>query len=83
LEEHKLEVSEKMALKRIFGQKRNEMAGGWRKLHNEKIYKVYSSPNIKVEVKWDEMGRACSSYGENRNTYRLFFVGEPEGKRPL
>jgi hypothetical protein len=40
-EEHRLRV-----LRRIFGPKRDEIVGGWRNLHNEELYKLYSSPNI-------------------------------------
>jgi hypothetical protein len=48
-------VFENMAPKRIFGPKRNEMAGVWRKLHNEELYHGYSSPNRKVKcsrIRW-------------------------------
>jgi hypothetical protein len=44
-EEHRLRVFENRVL-RIFGSKREEMTGGWRKLHNEELYKLYSSPSI-------------------------------------
>jgi hypothetical protein len=47
---------------RIFGLKR-EVTGGWRKLHNEKLPNLYSSPNILDQVKEDAMGRACSMNG--------------------
>jgi hypothetical protein len=43
---HNLGVSEKRALRRIFGPKRNEVTGGWRKLHNEELHNLYSSPSI-------------------------------------
>jgi hypothetical protein len=41
--------------------KRDEIIGGWRKLHNEELYNLYSSPNIirMIRFKEDEMGRAC------------------------
>jgi hypothetical protein len=45
-EEHRLRVSENRALRRIFGPKRDEVAGGWRKLHNEELHNLYSSPSI-------------------------------------
>jgi hypothetical protein len=45
-EEHRLRVFENRALRRIFGLKRDEVTGGWRKLHNEKLHNLYSSPNI-------------------------------------
>jgi hypothetical protein len=45
-EVHKLCVFENRMLKRIFGMKRDEVTGGWRKLHNEELHNLYSSPNI-------------------------------------
>jgi hypothetical protein len=65
-------------------EKRDEVTGGWRKLHNEELHNLYSSPSIirMIQVK-DEMGRACSTNGEKRvNAYRIL-VGKPEGGRPL
>jgi hypothetical protein len=50
-EEHKLGVSENRALRRIFGPKRNEVIGGWRKLHNEELHDLYSSPNIIIMIR--------------------------------
>jgi hypothetical protein len=45
-EAHKLRVVENRVLRRIFGPKRDEVAGGWRKLHNEEFHGLYSSPSI-------------------------------------
>jgi hypothetical protein len=45
-EEHSLGEFENSVLRRIFGPKRDEMMGGWRKLHNEKLHNIYSSPSI-------------------------------------
>jgi hypothetical protein len=45
-EEHRLRVFENRMLRRIFGPKRDEMTEGWRKLHNEEIHNLYSSPSI-------------------------------------
>jgi hypothetical protein len=44
--EHRLTVFENRVLSKIFGQKRNALIGGWRKLHNEEVHNLYSSPNI-------------------------------------
>jgi hypothetical protein len=72
-------------LRRIFGPKTDEVTGGWRKLQNEELHILYTSPTIiwNDQVKKDGIGRACSmNGGENRNGSRIF-VGKPEGKRPL
>jgi hypothetical protein len=45
-EEHRLRVFENRVLRRIFGLKRNEVTGDWRKLHNEELHNLYSSPSI-------------------------------------
>jgi hypothetical protein len=45
-EEHRLRVFENRVLRRIFGPKRDEVAGDWRKLHNDELHNVYSSPNL-------------------------------------
>jgi hypothetical protein len=45
-EEHKLRVFGKRVLRRIFGPKRDGVSGGWRKLHNEELHNLYSSPSI-------------------------------------
>jgi hypothetical protein len=50
-EEHRLRVFEKRVLRRMFGPKRNEVTGDWRKLHNEKLLNLYSSPNISRLIK--------------------------------
>jgi hypothetical protein len=44
--EHRLNVFEKRVLRKIFGTKRNEVTGGWRKLYNEELHNLYSSPSI-------------------------------------
>jgi hypothetical protein len=54
--------AENRLLKGIFGSKREEMIGGWRKLHNEG-YTLYTLPEIIKMAKEDEMGRACSKNG--------------------
>jgi hypothetical protein len=50
-EEHRLRVFENRVLRRIFGAKRDEVTGEWRKLHNEELHNLYSSPNIVREIK--------------------------------
>jgi hypothetical protein len=49
-------VFENRVLRRIFGPKRDEVAGGWRKLHNEELHNLYSSPNIIRMIKLRRMG---------------------------
>jgi hypothetical protein len=60
------------------------MTGGWRKLHNEELHNLYSSPSIIRIIKSRRMRWAghVERMGEKRNVYRLL-VGKPEGKRPL
>jgi hypothetical protein len=50
-------------LRRIFGPKRDEVTGEWRRLHNKYLYALYSSPNSDDQVKKTEMGRTCGTYG--------------------
>jgi hypothetical protein len=64
-----LRVLEKRVLRKIFASNRDEVIGGWRKLHTRHCHSLYSSPNIKVMIKM-------------RNVYTIL-VGKPEGKRPL
>jgi hypothetical protein len=72
-EEHKLRVFENSVLRRIFGPKRDEVTGGWRKLHNEELRNLYSLPSIIRVIKsrrmsgrdmWHEWGRRgmCIGY---------------------
>jgi hypothetical protein len=71
-------------LRRIFGPKRDEVTGGWRKLHNEELHDLYSSSSIIRIIKARRMRWAghVARMGEKRNAYRLL-VGKPEGRRPL
>jgi hypothetical protein len=82
-EEHRLKVFENRVLRRIFGPRRDEVMGDWRKLHNE-LHNLYSSPNIIRMFKYRRMRWAghVARMGETRNAYRIL-VGKPEGKRPL
>jgi hypothetical protein len=74
-EERRLRVFENRVLRRIFGPKRDEATGEWRKLRNEELTKYRSGDQIEK----NEMGGACSKYGERRGLYRVL-VGKPEGK---
>jgi hypothetical protein len=76
-------VFENRLLRRIFGGKRNKVTGGWRKLHNEELCGMYSSPSIIKITKARRMRWAghVARMGK-RISYRLF-VGKLEGKRPL
>jgi hypothetical protein len=74
-EEHRL---------RVFGPKRDEVTGAWRKLHNEELRDLCSSPSIIRIIKPMRMSWTghIARMWEKRNAYRLF-VGKPDGKRPL
>jgi hypothetical protein len=82
-EEHRLRVFENRVLRRIFGPKREE-DGSWRKLHNDELHSLYSSPNIVRVIKLRTMKWVghVTRIGEGRGVYRVL-VGRPEGKRPL
>jgi hypothetical protein len=70
-------VFENRVLRRIFGPTR-----GWRKLHNEKLHNIYSSPSIIRMTKSRRMRWAGNvARMERRNAYRIL-VGKPEGRRP-
>jgi hypothetical protein len=75
-------VFKNRVLRRIFRPKRGEWTGGWRKLHNEKLHNLYSSPNIIRMIKLRRM--KCTGHtvrlSEKRNARRIL-VGKPEGKK--
>jgi len=83
MEERKLRVFENMVL-RIFGPRRDKLTGEWRRLHNEELNDLYSSPNIVRVIKSIRMRWAghVACMGEETGVYRVL-VGKPEGKRPL
>jgi len=82
-EERRLRVFKNRMLRRIFGPKRDEVTGEWRKLHEE-LNDLYCSPNIVRVVKSRRIRWAghVARMGEGRGVYRVL-VGKPEGKRPL
>ena len=82
--ERKLRVFENMVLRRIFGTRRDEVTGEWRRPHNEELNDLYSSPNIVRVIKSRRMRWAghVARMGEERGVYNVL-VGKPEGKRPL
>jgi hypothetical protein len=69
---------------RIFGPIRDEVTGKWRKLHNEELHNLYSSPDIIRQIKLKRMRWAghVACMGEGRKVYKVL-VGKPKGKRPL
>jgi hypothetical protein len=83
-EERKLRVCENMVLRIIFGPRRDEVTGEWRKMHNKERNDFYSSPNIVRVIKSKRMRWAgyVARMGKERGVYRVL-VGKPEGMRPL
>ncbi|KAJ4444435.1 hypothetical protein ANN_06227, partial [Periplaneta americana] len=83
-EKHRLRVFENKVLRKIFGAKRDEVTGEWRKLHNTELHALYSSPDIIRNIKSRRLRWAghVARMGESRNAYRVL-VGRQEGKRPL
>ena len=75
---------ENMVLRRIFGLRRDEVTGEWRRLHNEELNDLYSSPNIVRVIKLRRMRLAghVARMGDERGVFRVL-VGKSEGRRPL
>ena len=84
IEKHRLRLFENRVLRRVFGPRRDEVTDEWRKLHNEELNDLYSSPNIVRVINSRRMRWAghIERMGEKRSVYRVL-VGKPEGKRPL
>jgi hypothetical protein len=82
--EKMLRVFENKVLRRIFGPRREEITGEWRRLHNEELNVLYSSPNIVRVIKSRRMRWAghVAHMGQERGVYRVL-VGKPVGRRPL
>jgi hypothetical protein len=77
-------VFENRVLKRIFRPKREEVAGGWRRLHSEELHYLHASPNVvrvmkSRKVKWTG---SVARMGQMRNLYKIL-LGKPEGKGAL
>jgi hypothetical protein len=76
-------VFENRVLRRIFGPKRDEVTGEWRKLNNEELHILYLSPNLIRQIKSRRMRWAghVARMGEERKVYKVL-VGKPEGESP-
>jgi len=83
-EERKLRFFENMVLRRLFGPRRDEVTGEWRRTHYEELNDLYSSPNIVQVIKSRRIRWAgyVARMGEERVVYRVL-VGKSEGRRPL
>jgi hypothetical protein len=83
-EEHRPRVFENRVLREIFGPKREEVTGDWRKLHNEELHDLYCSPDVAWVMRLRRMRWAghVARMGVTRGSYRVL-VGKPEGKKPL
>jgi hypothetical protein len=83
-EEYRLRVFENRVLRRIFGPKRDEVTGRWRKLHNKELRDLYSSPSI-IRIMKSRRIRWAGHVARMRAKKNVYssMVGKPEGKRPL
>jgi hypothetical protein len=76
-------VFEDRMLRTIFGPKRDEMMGGWRKLHNKELHDLYSSPSIISIIMSRRMRLAGHVVQMKKRNVDKLLAGKPEGKRPL
>ena len=83
-EEHRIRVFENKVLRKIFGAKKGEITGEWRKLHSAELHALYYSPNICRYLKSRRLRWAghVARMEQSRNAYRAL-AGKPEVKRPL
>jgi hypothetical protein len=74
MEERRLRVLENRALKRIFGRKKDEVIGEWRRLHNELLYALYFPPDIirVIKTRTVRWARHVARVGEKRGAYRVW-----------
>jgi hypothetical protein len=79
--DHRRRVFENRVLRRIFGPKRDEVTGEWRKMHTEELHILYSSRNIMTSRRMSWVGHV-TRMGEERTFYKVL-VGKPKVKRPL
>jgi hypothetical protein len=79
-EKHRLGVFENRGLRRIFGPKRDEVTGEWRKLHNDELHILYCCPNIIKQIKSRRMRWSghVARMGEERNVYRALMESQKE-----
>jgi hypothetical protein len=83
MEDHRLMMFENRVLRIIFGPRRDEVTGEWRKMHSEELHNLYSSPDITRQIKADEWWAGhVARMGEERKLYKVL-VRKLEGKRPL
>jgi hypothetical protein len=84
MEERRMRVFENKVFRRIFGLKRDEATGQWRKRHNVELRDLYCSPNIirVMKSRRIRLEKHVERMEESRSVY-WFLVGKPEGKKPL
>ena len=77
-------MCENIVLRRIFGPRRDDVKGEWKRLHNEELNDLYSSPNIVLVIKSRRLRWPghVARMGEEREAYRVL-VGKTVGRRPL